>query len=286
MSINLNLTHLSNFIQVVEWGSISKAALFLNVAQPALTRQIKALEDSLGVKMLRRHSWGVEPTKNGKLLLEHARRIQRECQLVSESIQLNQKNPAGNIYLGVPSAYALSLVPSLLQRMKVAYPLISIHIVEAFSGTIHEWLVTGRLDLAVLYYSKEHDMMEAQDFIDEEMIALGAKGTFGGETKIDMTKLTDQKLIVAWRPHLHRLAIESAFLNNKISFEPGIEIDSMACMIELAHRGEGITILPPSAVTREIESRRIDGIPVSPGIPLKTVLGLPPVANPPARCVL
>ena len=86
----LNLNYLLNFIQIVEWGNISKAAAFLNVAQPALSRQIKSLEDTLGTRLLRRHSWGVEPTEDGKLLLEHARRIQKECNDAKESLQSNK----------------------------------------------------------------------------------------------------------------------------------------------------------------------------------------------------
>ena len=104
----MNLTHLSNFIHIVEWGSISKAAQFLNIAQPALSRQILSLEEYLGTKLLRRHTWGVEPTEDGKNFLEYARRIRRECTNARESVQLNKDNPTGTAYLGVPSAYAVS----------------------------------------------------------------------------------------------------------------------------------------------------------------------------------
>ncbi|NQV95491.1 MAG: LysR family transcriptional regulator, partial [Sphingomonadales bacterium] len=132
----MNLIHLSNFIQVVEWGNISKAAQFLNIAQPALSRQILSLEEELGAKLLRRHTWGVEPTEDGKNFLECARRIQKECTAARESVQLKKGSPVGTAYLGVPSAYAVTLVPPLLQRMRVIYPNIRVHVVEAFSGTI------------------------------------------------------------------------------------------------------------------------------------------------------
>ena len=88
-------------------------------------------------------------------------------------MQSNQANPVGTVYLGVPSAYSVALVPPLLHRMRTLYPNISVHIVEAFSGTVYEWLINGRLDLAILYYSKEHSAAVMSPFIEEDIVALG-----------------------------------------------------------------------------------------------------------------
>ena len=230
MNPSINLTHLLNFIQIVEWGNISKAAAMMNIAQPALSRQIKSLESEFGAPLLRRHPWGIEPTSAGRLVLEHARRIQREYTVAKESVLDAQENPSGSVYFGVPSAYAIPIVPPLLQRMRAKYPNIEIRIVEAFSHTIHEWLVTGRLDLAILYYSREHDATESIPYIDEEMVALGGRGVFDDTDEIRMEDLARNRLIVPWRPSIHRLAIESAFLSAGHPFEPAIEIDSMPCI--------------------------------------------------------
>ena len=284
MNLNLNLTHLQNFIQIVEWGNISKAASVLNIAQPALSRQIKALEDSFGASLLQRHTWGVEPTEAGKLVLEHARRIQKECISAKESVQSNQDNPTGTVYLGIPAAYAVSLVPPLLQGMRVKYPNIKVHIVEAFSGTIYEWLVTGRLDLALLYYSREHDAAATTPYLDEDMVALRRPNAFESDSTVTLEELAGKQLIVPWRPHMFRLALETAFFSQGIPFEPHIEIDSMPCMKELARRGEGTTILPPSTVTSELELGLLSQAQVTPRLNLRTVLGQP-MGRKPTRAV-
>jgi len=276
----MNLTYLLNFIQIVEWGNISKAAAFLNIAQPALSRQIKSLEDTLNTRLLRRHSWGVEPTEDGKLLLEHARRIQKECNDAMENVQSNKSNPVGTVYLGVPSAYSVSLIPPLLNRMRALYPNISVHVVEAFSGTVYEWLINGRLDLAILYYSKEHRAAVMSPFLEEDMIALGSPEMMRGKPEIPIVDLAQQKLIAAWRPHIHRLTLDAAFVSANVTFEPRIEIDSLPCMTELAHRGEGIAILPPSSVSRELADGRLKGAALRPSIRLKTVLGQTPDKQP------
>lgn len=276
----MNLTYLLNFIQVVEWGNISKASAFLNIAQSALSRQIKSLEDSLGTKLLRRHSWGVEPTEDGKLLLEHARRIQKECIDAKESVQSNKDNPVGTVYLGVPSAYSVSLVPPLLHRMRALYPNISVHVVEAFSGTVYEWLISGRLDMAILYYSKEHGTAVMTPFLEEDMVALGTTEMLGDQQQIAIPDLAQHKLIAAWRPHMHRLTLDAAFVAADVPFVPQIEIDSLPCMIELARRGEGVAILPPSSVARELGDGRLKSVALHPNIKLTTVLGRAPNKQP------
>lgn len=280
MKTNLNLNHILNFIQIIEWGNISKAATFLNIAQPALSRQVKSLEEALGTRLMRRHSWGIEPTEDGKQLLQHALRIQKECIAAQESVHSNKDNPTGTVYLGVPSAYSVTFVPPLLKRMETLYPNISVRIVEAFSGTIYEWLVSGRLDLAILYYSKEHDAADTTPFLQEEMHAFSSKEMVAGKAQFPLSDLGDRKLILPWRPHMLRLAVESAFIAAEISLEPGIEIDSLPCMKELAHRGDGIVILPPSSVTREIETGRLHGVPLQPSMSLNTVLGQTPNRQP------
>ncbi len=178
-----------NFIQVVEWGNISKAASFLNIAQSALSRQIKALEDGLETQLLQRHSWGIEPTEDGRQLLEHARRIRKEFEAAQTGMHSNTTNPVGSVYFGVPSAYSVSLVPPLLERMATLYPKITVHVVEAFSGTIFEWLTSGRLDLAILYYSKEHSTPDFAPFLSEDMVAVGGDSNWNRAKRLHCQKL-------------------------------------------------------------------------------------------------
>ncbi|WP_373084656.1 LysR family transcriptional regulator [Sneathiella sp.] len=272
----MNFTHLLNFIQIVEWGNISKAATFLNIAQPALSRQIQSLEESLGVKLLMRYSWGVTPTADGKILLEHAHRIEKEYQSARELIQKNHDKPIGRAVLGVPSAYAVSLIPDLLQRMRISYPNIDIRVAEAFSGTIYEWLYSGRLDLAILYQTEDKVAAVTTDFFNEDFAFICSTDMYNDRAEIRLSEISGMKLIVPWRPHMVRLILESAFLSNAISFNPAIEIDSLPCMKELVHRGEGVTILPPSSVAREIQSGRLKAIPItSPNIKLTMMIGRP-----------
>lgn len=274
--MNLNLTHLVNFIQVAERGNVSKAAAYLNIAQPALSRQIQALETLLDTALLQRSNSGVEPTEDGKLFLEHARRIQKECASAIQSVRSNRENPSGSIYLGVPSAYSVSLVPPLIQEMRKCYPNITVHVVEGFSRAIYEWLLSGRLDLAILYDSRAHQVAGSSPFLVEDMVALTAPQMFDEVSGMTPAELADRKVIAPWQPHFLRQALDSIFLDLGISFVPKLEIDSMRCMIEMAQLGDGTVILPRSCVARELAEGRLKSVPIHPHFKLATVVGQTP----------
>lgn len=278
--MTLNLTHLENFIQVVEWGNMSKAAQYLNIAQPALSRQIQSLETSLSAKLLVRHKWGVEPTENGKLFLDHARRIQKECLSAQDTVRSNHENPTGSVFIGVPSAYSVALVPPLIQRMRERFPNVQVHIVEGFSRAIYEWLQDGRLDLAILYQSREHDVAGSQPFLVEDMRALCAPHLKGEVEGFDHATLADRQVIAPWQPHFLRQTLDRRFLELGQSFTPKLQIDSMRCMIEMAVRGEGVVILTPSSVVRELEDGHLVSVPIDPVFKLATVVGHKPARQP------
>lgn len=279
-AMTLNLTHLENFIQIVEWGNISKAADYLNIAQPALSRQIQTLEKSLNAKLLIRHKWGVEPTENGKLFLDHARRIQKECLSAQDSVRLNNENPTGSVFVGVPSAYSVALVPPLMQRMRDRFPNVQVHIVEGFSRAIFEWLQDGRLDLAILYHAREHDVAGSQPFLVEEMRALCAPHLLDQVMGFDHATLADRQVIAPWQPHFLRQTLDVRFLDLGQTFNPLLQIDSMRCMIEMAVRGEGVVILPPSCVARELADGHLVSCPIDPIFNLTTVIGHKPGRQP------
>lgn len=278
--MSLNLTHLRNFIQVLEWGNVSKAALHLNIAQPALSRQIQALEAEFDTKLLRRQNWGVEPTEEGKLVVELAHRIEKDCASTRDSIRSNLANPSGEVYVGVPSNYAVSLAPTLIQRMRARYPNVSVHVVEAYSSAVFEWLVNGRLDIAMLYDSKERSLERSMPFLTEELMAVTTPTMFEGASSLSLEFLADRQAIVPHRPHYLRLALEAKYQELGIAFTPKLEIDSLRCMIEMAHLGEGVALMAPSSVRRNVSEGRLKAIPLEPCLPFRTVLGFTPARQP------
>ncbi|HRE44026.1 MAG TPA: LysR family transcriptional regulator, partial [Terricaulis sp.] len=100
----MTLTQLANFIRIAELQSLSKAALVVGVAQPALSRQLRTLEAEMGSPLFVRHAWGVALTPAGETLLARARRVLAEAESARDAVQALAKRPTGRISLGVPAS--------------------------------------------------------------------------------------------------------------------------------------------------------------------------------------
>lgn len=261
----MDLKQLSNLIHVVELQSFSKAAAFLRIAQPALSRQVKALEEELGVALLERHGWGVTATAEGLILAEHARKLLRGLQEAREAVLALQAEPQGEVTLGVPTSVGAAMVPDLVQQFRRVCPKVSLRLVEGFSASIHEWLLAGRLDLAILYETRETVAIGAAPLLREEMVLVGAAGRLGDEP-VSLATVSGLRLILPGRPHRLRLLVDSAASDARVDIRPVIEADALGVLKELARRDEGYTILPYSAVHTDVGLGQLSVAAITPAM--------------------
>ncbi len=275
----MDLKPLSNLIHVVELQSFSKAAAFLRIAQPALSRQVKALEEELGVALLERHGWGVTATAEGLILVEHARKLLRNVQEAREAVLALQAEPQGEVTLGVPTSVGAAMVPDLVQQFRKTCPKVALRLVEGFSGSVHEWLLAGRLDLAILYETRETVAIGAEPLLSEEMVLVGAAGRLG-EGPVTLDDLAALPLVLPGRPHRLRLLVDGWASEARLDIRPCIEADSLGLLKELAQREEGFTILPYSAVHAEVRQGRLSASPLTPGMTRVLVMGHRPDRRP------
>lgn len=270
----MDLKQLSNLIHVVELQSFSKAAAFLRIAQPALSRQVKALEDDLGVNLLERHGWGVTATAEGLILVDHARKLLRGLQEAREAVLALQAEPQGEVTLGVPTSMGAALVPELVQRFRRAYPKVQLRLVEAFSASVHEWLLAGRLDLAILYETRETAAIGAKPLLTEAMVVVGAPGRFAVNETLTLAEVAQMPLILPGRPHRLRLLVDQTMAEARLTPRPDIEIDALTVIKELCHSGGDLAILPFCAVRNEVAAGLLSAAAiVSPSIVRTLVVG-------------
>ncbi len=245
----MTLTQLANFIRIAELQSLSKAALVVGVAQPALSRQLRALEAEMGSPLFVRHAWGVALTPAGETLLARARRVLAEAESARDAVQALAKRPTGRISLGVPASVGPSLLPQLAPLLRKKYPDLRPSFVDGFSAAQHERVVSGDLDLAILYSDRTIGPLPTTPLLTEDLMLVGpagAKVRVGAAA--DM--LRDRPLILPSRPNRLRLLVdETAFAPST----PPLEVDSLPAMIALVESGAGFTVLPYSAVADAAE---------------------------------
>ncbi len=237
-------------------GSISRASTILNIAQPALSRQLIKLEEEIGVSLLLRHGRGVRLTRAGSSLLEHANAVLRQVDQISELVRAPQTSFAGHVVFGLPPAAGLVIGPVVVEMLRERWPHASIHVREGISSSLEEWLLDRRLDLAVLYNPPPLDGIMLTPIVHERMVAAGpiSKGGGTGEGNgraIRWRDLSALPLILPSLPHSNRRMIEQAAIQRGARLNVVLEVDSVSMTKAMVQRGLGWTILAHAAVAGE-----------------------------------
>jgi len=157
----IDLKQLKYFAGVVEAGSFTKAAARLNIAQSALSLQVKQLEACFGTQLLVRDRTGVSPTLSGKKLLKRAEIILKEVQLTEFEFTNKAASPVGEVTVGITSGVARLMIGELLAVAREELPGISLKITESMLGPLQEAVDAGHFNLAVLYSTTESSTAQA-----------------------------------------------------------------------------------------------------------------------------
>lgn len=149
----MELRQLRYFVTAVELGSISQAAAACRVAQPSMSQQIAVLEHTLGIRLLKRSSRGVRPTKDGERILDHVRKILKESDELRAEIS-NRESMRGVLRIGIIPTIAPYIIVDLLTELNQQHPMLSIELVEDQTQVLVERL--GRDDIHGAIVSDVH----------------------------------------------------------------------------------------------------------------------------------
>lgn len=225
-----DLRQLQLFIAVAEFGSFSRAAVALSVSQPVLSRQIKSLEESVGIALLYRNGRGIVLTEAGKLLQSYATAILEQASRAKSELGALRSNPRGAIVLGMPPSVGVVLTAPLVQHFREQFPQVSMRVVEGFSGHLLEWLVMGKIDVAVLYNAPRMNNLLAEPILRDELFLLGAKNDPCnlGSSPVDAAVVSKIPMILPARPHGLRCCWTTSSVPSASS--PGSKSRSRRCL--------------------------------------------------------
>jgi LysR family nitrogen assimilation transcriptional regulator len=230
----------------VDTGSLTRAADILHIAQPALSQQVSALEAHFKQKLLIRSKRGVVPTEAGTALYRHAQLILRQVELAQADIGTSGHELAGNVSVGLaPYSIGATLALSLLQTVRRRYPAIVLHINENFGGVISEMIMTGRMDMALIYDPGPTRGARFTPMLTEELYCVTSVSS-DASTDIALSELRDVPLFLPSRIHTVRKVVDVAFRRSSIDMNLVAEIESVATLSRAVAAGEGATILPRS----------------------------------------
>ena len=241
-----DLRQLRYFIVVAEEGNVHRAAVRLHVSQPPLTRQIKALEDSLGVQLFRRTHWGVELTQAGHALLSEARSINAHIDHGLDRTRRVGRGESGRLDVGVFGSGALSLVPQVLRRYSTLYPDVQIVLLNVSQAAQVEALRQRRLLITFdRYLPEDQDLTVEIVARERQLVALQKANPLAKRAVVPVAALAKERFIVGRDArHAHRIAA----LCQANGFDPRVaqEAGDMVTGLALVANGYGVQIVPES----------------------------------------
>jgi len=264
----MDIKQLQLFATVVRDGTISKAAISLSVTQPVITRQIRALEEELGVELFYRNGRGVVLTEAGKLLQRHAEEIIDAVAKAKSEVSAAQTVATGKLVIGVTPAGGTVLTVPLVQKIKSEFPHIALRVIEGFSGHILEWLISGRIDVAVLYNPPKHPSLLTEPLLEDELFLLGpAWDPAGlGSGAVSVKWFQELPMILPSRPHGLRTLLDAVMADHGVTPKIEMELEAMPSTLLLVEEGAGYTVLPYASVHQLVENKRICCWPLEPRI--------------------
>lgn len=269
----MELRQLKYFLGIAAAGSFGKASSKLHIAQPALSRQIKALEDELGVVLFNRTARGVQMTEAGQKLQEQADYLIKLTDNIRDEVKHLGSKPAGTIVVGLPPSLAYILTPGLIRECKERYPLVSIKVIEALSVFLIEWLEIGKIDIAVLTVTTDSHATEKVELLNEPMVLVGTPENIPlNVTEIMMTELNQFNIITTGG----FLSVLQPWFKSA-GYEPHfeMELDSIPILRELVRKGLSCSIVPYSMVHDEVVAGHLRAVPLTnPEVCRKIVLAL------------
>ena len=280
----MDVAQLKTLIQVAELGSLTRAAERLNIAQPALSRQIKLLEAELGVSLFERHGRGMVISDAGRDVLDHAVRIMTEMESIRNTAA-NRGSPFhGTVTIGTTPTVAEIVTIPLVRRIKEAHPNLTVRLSSAFSGHLLDWLQRGDLDLAVFYDPKPQKSLRIVPILLENLLVVTAgSGRMSLDRPLPFTSLANEELVLPSPRHGLRRIMEDCAHQAGIVLRASVEADSLGAMIDLARHGFGSTVLPLAPIHTLVESGVLSAAPLVDPTPTRKVVLAYPVDRPVSR---
>lgn len=279
----MELSQLRTLIHVAELGSLSKAANRMRIAQPALSRQVRLLEEELGIRLFDRHGRGMVVTEQGRAVLAHATRVMRELDEIRAEAAERDTPLAGHVSIGMPPTISEIISVPLVGAFR-AHPQAVPRLVSAYTGHLTDWLHRGEIDLAVLYDPQTARSIRSSPLLVEHLQLVGpAVAGLSTSPDVPFRDLEGRPLLLPSARHGLRTIVERCAAASGISLSVVAEADSFGTLKDLVRHGYGWTILPTAPIYSDIAEGVLTAAPLIDPVPERHLILAFPADRPVPR---
>ncbi|BAU26869.1 LysR family transcriptional regulator [Aneurinibacillus soli] len=239
----MEFRQLEYFTEVAKQLNFTKAAEQLCIAQSAISKSIKKLEEDLGVLLFNRIDKKVMLTAEGEVLLRHARRILEQVRHAREEIEEMRGLEKGEVRIGLPSMVGSYYFPNIILDFKKRYPHLQFKLYEQGTMKVQRMLSNGDIDMGVIIQDTIADDLEAVPFLEEEMCVCVPKGhLFAERASVTYEEVAREPLVLFQEGYFQRELIVEAGHKAGIPLAVQFETNQISLLKSLVVRGSGITL--------------------------------------------
>jgi DNA-binding transcriptional LysR family regulator len=269
---NLNLDQLRALIEVVELGSFTEAAKRLHLTQPAISQQIRELENRCGLELVERIGKRAFATPAGRELIAHGRRIIAETEQALAAVYQHKEGAAGRVHLGAGPTALIYLLPSVLRNVRNEHPKIEIVVTTGTTHSIAEGLLSNELDLGFTALPVESADLDAVPVRTDPMVAILPGTDPEIPDKVTPDDVAKRTLILEYQRVPHRQLSRAWLHAAGVDVRPAMEFDGIEAIKSAVSAGLGMSIVPGPSMTEGPPMNSVVVRPLDP--PLMRTLGL------------
>jgi LysR family hydrogen peroxide-inducible transcriptional activator len=267
--IGITIRHLRYFEALAHHGHFSRAAEACAISQPALSLQIKELEEMLGASLFERGARQTRLTALGQELVVRVRDILRGVDELEDLARGSCSPLAGRLRIGVIPTVAPYLLPSVIRHLAARFPAVDLRPREAVTQKLIEDLTEGRLDAAIVALPVSQPSLVEQPLFEEEFVLVRPEGA-AAEPVPGAEDLRTMRLLLLDEGHCFR---DQALAYCKLPAAPGdlIQGSSLSTLVQMVGAGIGVTLIPEMAVPVETRSSPVSVVRLAEPRPLRTI---------------
>ena len=285
----MDIKQLRALVTIAETGSVTKAATLLHIVQPAVSRQLRLLEEDVGTALFSRGRYGMELTNAGEIFVEYARRALAELDRARAELQ-PATDVRGVVTVGLLPSTCELLASELVAGVAKAFPAVRLRILMGYTGHLQNWLEVGDVDVSLLYDPKPSPTLQVQPLLEERLWIVGRpEAGFNAHSPVELRQIAGEPLILPNAPHGIRSLVEQAYASAGINLTVTAETNAMSVQKGLVLDGLGFTILPSIAIVDDVARGALSAAPLSDAnLQRRIVLALPNTRRVPiaVRCVV
>src|SRR6056300_341598 len=254
MRINIEIGDIEAFIELTETNSFAKAAINLNLSQPALSRRIQKLEHELGTKLFDRTTRKVQLSYSGRNFYERARSIIDAIKTATKTLNENYSFPS-IIKIGAVNSALSNIVYPALKLFKEMEPRCKVQIIERSSNYVVDSVLGGECDFGINFTGIQEPGINFENLFIEDYVVVFPKGDIlEKKRKIKLSDIKNRDFISVWKGSGSRIYFENALALQKEDLEWTYEVRHIPSALNMVEQGLGITLAPKLAVSRDYTS--------------------------------